>query len=118
MTEITPVPPFDPYEQMGNVGPRWTRWKSGLQYYIDARGITAENRKRELLLHLVGPAVQDIFQHLRTRALPIKKLLIAWTRILLRKRIYSSNGTPFVKHIKQRTKRPVHYTSTSSALKL
>ena len=64
MTEITPVPPFDPFEQTGNVGPRWTRWKTRLQYYIDARGITHDNRKRALLLHLAGPAVQDIFSTL------------------------------------------------------
>ena len=29
--------------------------------YIDARGITVDNRKRALLLHLARPAVQDIF---------------------------------------------------------
>ena len=61
MAEITSIPPFDPFEQAGSVGPRWTRWKTRLQYYIDARGITVDNRKRALLLHLVGPAVQDIF---------------------------------------------------------
>ena len=64
MAEITSIPPFDPYEQAGNVGPRWTRWKTRLQYYIDARGITVDNRKRALLLHLAGPAVQNIFSTL------------------------------------------------------
>ena len=61
MAEITSIPPFDPFEQTGSVGPRWDRWKTRLQYYIDARGITVDNRKRALLLHLAGPAVQDIF---------------------------------------------------------
>ena len=32
-----------------------------LQYYIDAHGITVDYRKRQLLLHLAGLAVQDIF---------------------------------------------------------
>lgn len=38
-----------------------TQWKTHLQYYIDAKGITAYNRKGAMLLHLAGPAVQDIF---------------------------------------------------------
>ena len=61
MAEISSIPPFDPFEQTGSVGPRWDRRKTRLQYYIDARGITVDNRKRALLLHLAGPAVQDIF---------------------------------------------------------
>ena len=61
MAEITSIPPFDAFDQASSVGPRWTRWKQRLQYYIDARGITVDNRKRALLLHLAGPAVQDIF---------------------------------------------------------
>ena len=64
MADITSVPPFDPYEQAANVGPRWTRWKTRLQYYIDAKGFTADHRKRALLLHTAGPAVQDIFSTL------------------------------------------------------
>ena len=27
MAEITSIPPFDPFEQTGSVGPRWDRWK-------------------------------------------------------------------------------------------
>lgn len=61
MAEITSIPPFDPFEQTGSVGPRWDRWKTRLQYYIDARGVTVDNRKRALLLHLARPPVQDIF---------------------------------------------------------
>jgi len=61
MAEITSIPPFDPFEQTGSVDPCWDRWKTRLQYYIDACGITVDNRKRALLLHLAGPAVQDIF---------------------------------------------------------
>ena len=61
MAEITSIPPFDPFEQTGSVGPRWDSRKTCLQYYIDAHGITVDNHKRALLLHLAGPAVQDIF---------------------------------------------------------
>ena len=42
-------------------GSRWDRWKTRLQYYIDVRGITVDNRKQALLLHLAGPAVQEGF---------------------------------------------------------
>ena len=61
MAEITSIPPFYPFKQTGSVVPRWDRWETRLQYYIDARGITVNNRKRALLLHLAGPTVQDIF---------------------------------------------------------
>jgi len=61
MTELAPIPSFDPFEQSGSVAPGRTRWKTRLEYYIDARGITVDSRKRALLLHLAGPAVQDIF---------------------------------------------------------
>ena len=61
MAEITSIPPFDPFEQTGSVGPRWDRWKTRLQFYIHARGFTVDNGKRAFLLHLAGPAVQDNF---------------------------------------------------------
>ena len=77
MAEITSIPPFDPFEQTGSVGPRWDRWKTRLQYYIDDRGITADNRKRALLLHLARPAVQDIL-------LPYLTLELATWRRLMR----------------------------------
>ena len=59
MVEITSIPLFDPC-----VGPCWDRWKTRLQYYIDACGITVDNHKRALLRHLARPAVQDIFASL------------------------------------------------------
>ena len=34
---------------------------STINYYIDARGITVDNRKWALLLHLAMPAIQGIF---------------------------------------------------------
>ena len=55
------IPPFDPFEQTGSVGSCWDRWKTHLQYYIDAHGITVDNRKWVLLIHLARPAIQDIF---------------------------------------------------------
>ena len=61
MAEITSIPPFDPLEQTGSAGLRWDKWKTCLQYYIDARGMTVDNHKPALLLHLAGSAVQDIF---------------------------------------------------------
>ena len=77
MAEITSIPPFDPFEQTGSVGPRWDRWKTRLQYYIDARGITVDNRKRVLLLHLAGPAVQDIFATLSDTGTSYMEVLTA-----------------------------------------
>ena len=59
------------------VGPRWDRWKTRLQYYIDARGITVDNRKRALLLHLAGPSIQDIFATLSDTGTSYMKALTA-----------------------------------------
>jgi len=45
-----------------SVGQRWTRWKQSFDYYIMAGGLTDAQQKKALLLHLAGPAVQDIFE--------------------------------------------------------
>ena len=85
------------------VGPRWDRWETRLQYYIDARGITVDNRKRALLLHLAGPAVQDIFATFSDTGSSHMERLPRWTLILLLRRVYNSNDTPFARLIKRPT---------------
>ena len=46
------------------VSDRWTKWKRSFDYYIQARGVTDADRKRSTLLHLAGPAVQDLYDTL------------------------------------------------------
>ena len=57
MAEITSIPQFDPFEQTGSVGPRWDRWKTRLQYYIDARGTQTRSA--------TSPCRVGCFRHLR-----------------------------------------------------
>ena len=106
MAEIASMPPFDPLEQTDRVGPRWDRWKTRLQFYIDARGITVDNRKPALLLHLAGPAVQET-SSLRYKTLgPLtRRRLLRWTRTSLLRRASNSNNTPFARLIKRQTNR-------------
>ena len=106
MAEIASMPPFDPLEQTDRVGPRWDRWKTRLQFYIDARGITVDNRKPALLLHLAGPAVQET-SSLRYQTLgPLtRRRLLRWTRTSLLRRASNSNNTPFARLIKRQTNR-------------
>ena len=98
--EITSIPPFVPFEQTGSVGPWWDRWKTRLQYYIDARGITLDNRKRALLLHLAGPTVQDIFATLSdTGTTYTQALTVLNTHFCPQKSLQLSPGSSSAKRI-------------------
>jgi len=119
MTELTPIPPFDPFEQAGSVAPQWTRWKTRLEYYIDARGITVDSPKRALLLHLAGPVVQDIFATLQDTRTAYKDAITALDTYISAKEFtvrtaHFSPGSPSTK----RTDRSVHYAFTPSGQKL
>ena len=56
---------FDPDVEHSSIGPRWQAWREELDYYIAAANITNDKQKRNLLLHLAGPKVQNIFKTLR-----------------------------------------------------
>ncbi|XP_065188286.1 uncharacterized protein K02A2.6-like [Sycon ciliatum] len=59
-----PVPQFDPTGPAQDVSIRWAKWKRSFQYYLAAEDITDSTRSKAKLLHLVGPAVQDVFDTL------------------------------------------------------
>ena len=46
------------------VANRWIKWKRSFMYFIEAKGITGNTRKKAVLLHSIGPEVQEIFEHL------------------------------------------------------
>lgn len=59
---------FDCSGDPSNVGPRWTRWLNAFQIFADSKDLIVEDgkdtnrqRRRALLLHNAGQAVQDIF---------------------------------------------------------
>lgn len=59
--DLPGVPNFEP---TGETGAKWRKWRKSFEYYVQARGIQEPARKKALLLHCAGPAVQDIFDTL------------------------------------------------------
>ena len=55
---------FDVTGSAHEVSTRWKKWKRSFTYYADGNGISDETRKKNLLLHLAGLEVQDIFDTL------------------------------------------------------
>lgn len=55
------IPRFNCNEDISTLGIKWKKWKRSFEIYINAKGITDDLRKKNLLLHCAGPEVQDIF---------------------------------------------------------
>ena len=60
--QLPTLQPFDPHGEPTSVGQRWKQWKNSLSYYVTASGIRDNERKRAILLHLVGQQCQEIFE--------------------------------------------------------
>ncbi|XP_057305378.1 uncharacterized protein K02A2.6-like [Hydractinia symbiolongicarpus] len=60
--QLPAIPPFDPNGEPTSVGQRWTKWQTSLKYYILASGVRDDERKRAILLHMIGPNCQEIFE--------------------------------------------------------
>ena len=56
------IPQFNPNGDPSSLGQRWNKWKKSFEYYLQAAAITDKARQRALLLHLVGPETQEIFE--------------------------------------------------------
>ena len=42
----------------------WEKWKKRFQYYVAAAKLSDNKQKKAVLLHLIGPAGQEIFDTL------------------------------------------------------
>ena len=62
--QVPSVPPFSPKGDPTNVAQRWKKWIKPFEYFVLASGIQEDNRKRAILLHLVGQETQEIFETL------------------------------------------------------
>ena len=60
--------PLDCTGDITSVGPRWRRWKTAFQFFIDGKGVTDPKQKRALLLHSVGMDVQEVYLTLEEAA--------------------------------------------------
>lgn len=64
MDLVRPVKPFDAKVDQSQLASEWRRWKRSLEYCLEAQGVTSQREKRNQLLHLGGPDLQDIFDSL------------------------------------------------------
>lgn len=64
MESFRPVKQFDTKVDQSQLATEWRKWKRSLEYYLAASGITGQREKRNQLLHLGGPDLQDIFDNL------------------------------------------------------
>lgn len=64
METFRPVKQFDAKVDQSQLATEWRKWKRSLEYYLAASGITGQREKRNQLLHLGGPDLQDIFDNL------------------------------------------------------
>ena len=62
--DIPAISQFDSTGDPSSLSQRWTDWTKRFKYYKVAVGIKDAAQKRALLLHLAGPATQDIFETL------------------------------------------------------
>ena len=49
----------------GNVNKKWTEWKEDFDLYLSASGVTQEQQKRGLLLHLGGKELKKVYKTLK-----------------------------------------------------
>ena len=53
---------MDLFGDSAAVANRWIKWS--FMYFIEAKGITGNTRRKAVLLHSIGLEVQEIFEHL------------------------------------------------------
>lgn len=63
-------PPFSIIEDQKSAGLRWRKWLNRFETFMIAYDVTAEKRKRALLLHLAGDEVQTVFEGLANTGNP------------------------------------------------
>jgi len=62
--QLPAIENFKPNGEPTSVAQRWERWLKSFEYFVIASGVTSENRKKALLLHLAGRETQDIYETL------------------------------------------------------
>jgi len=62
--QLPGIEKFKPNSEPTSVAQRWKRWVKSFEYFIIASGISNDNRKKAMLLHLAGRETQDIFETL------------------------------------------------------
>ena len=69
--DVSQPPPFSVSQDPASAASRWKKWVRTFQFYLDATGIAYPRQKKALLMHSVGPEVQDIADTLVTEDNPL-----------------------------------------------
>ncbi|XP_062556917.1 uncharacterized protein K02A2.6-like [Armigeres subalbatus] len=64
MDSVRRIKPFEMVADRSKLPTEWQKWKRELERYFDATGVFTQWEKRSMLLHLAGPDIQEIFDHL------------------------------------------------------
>jgi hypothetical protein len=96
------IMPFDCTGDSTSIGPRWRRWKTAFQFFIDGKGVTDPKQKKALLLHSAGMDVQEVYLSLEEGATSSKETdeyerTMCWIVILHLRLMYRSSDTNFDK---------------------
>lgn len=60
-SQVPTIEPFDCEGDPTSIGSRWERWKRALEIYFIATNTSDQTKKRAMLLHSGGMALQDIY---------------------------------------------------------
>jgi hypothetical protein len=66
--DLPAIPPFS-VSETSSLAQRWDKWTNSLDYYIRASGISDQNQKRAILLHLAGAELQQKYKKSSRRCL-------------------------------------------------
>ena len=62
--QIPAVSPFNCHGEPSTISQRWEKWVKSFTYFIKASGVVFPERRKALLLHLLGRETQEIFETL------------------------------------------------------
>ena len=62
--DIVSPAPFKVLGEQTSLAQKWDQYVKRFDYYIKASGVTRDEQKRALLLHVSGEEVQDLFETL------------------------------------------------------
>ena len=63
--QLPAVAPFNLHGYPTSILQRFATWKKSVEYFLGASGTTSDVRKKGRVLHLFGPAIQEIFETLQ-----------------------------------------------------
>ena len=90
-----------PINRLDTAGPahvvaeRWRQWRRSLDYFLAGQNITDPGRRRALLLHYAGTAVQDIHEAIESDQNGAERNVYLRTVNVLEAHFHSEPNTPF-----------------------